>query len=337
MSIHPLAVMLSLCLAISAFAQEAKNTWVNISDPVISQLEKAGKKIGYPGQTAGVTVDPSTGDIYMVVCDQGLWKSSDQGKTFARIDGGKVGGRTETGYALSFDPAGKRLACFMIYGACASTDDAGTTFSAWKTTHLDFGMVDWHDTGKAMLALRHEAGGTLCLTTDGGQTWSNLPKVAPDQKSKNHTALGMFDAKTLLASRGDGLLRSTDAGQTWKAVAQQENVKLTAPIMVLHKSVGYWCTANGIITSKDKGETWTQFSDVKAVFGPYFGKEDSHMIIVTKEGFQESTDGGKTWKLAATLPTGFNVGLVGHNYAWDKVNNIFYASTMGKATFKYVR
>ena len=39
-------------------------------------------KPGYPGKTAGVTVDPSNGDLFMVVPDQGLWKSVNHGKTF---------------------------------------------------------------------------------------------------------------------------------------------------------------------------------------------------------------------------------------------------------------
>lgn len=331
---------LSLVLCLSSITLAEKNTWVDISAPVTDQLVKDGKKIGYPGLTAGVIVDPTTGDVYMVICDNGLWKSTDQGKTFARVDGGKIGGRTETGYALSFDPAGKRLACFMIYGACASTEDAGKTWNPWKTNHLDFGVVDWHDTGKAMLAVRHEAGGVLCMTTDGGQTWANLAKVADTKGNKHYTALGMFETKALMASRGEGLFRSTDAGQTWKPVTLEgalANIKLAAPTMTLHKSVGYWCTEKGIITSKDKGETWMLMSDVKAVFGPYFGKDESHLMVVTKDGFQESTDGGKTWKQAAPLPKGFNVGLVGSNYAWDVKGNSFYASSMGKPTFKFER
>jgi len=328
-------LMLMLCA--EARAADEKGTWVDISAPVTDGLVKDGKKIGYPGLTAGITVDPASGDVYMVVCDQGLWKSTDKGKTFTRVDGGKIGGRTETGYALSFDPAGKRLACFMIYGACASTDDSGKSWNAWKTNHLDYGMVDWHDTGKTMLALRHEVGGILCLTTDGGQTWSNLTKLAPSKGNQNNVALGMFDTKALLSSRGEGLFRSTDAGQTWKPVALQESTKLAAPIMTLHKSVGYWCTEKGIIASKDKGETWTQWSDVKAVFGPWFGKDESHIMVVTKEGFHESTDGGKTWKLAAPLPKGFNVGPVGPNYAWDVKSDVFYASSMGKPAFRFER
>ena len=59
------------------------------------------------------------------VLGQGIWKSADQGKTFARADAGEIGGRCETSYALQFDPAGKRLACFMLDGKCAMTADGG--------------------------------------------------------------------------------------------------------------------------------------------------------------------------------------------------------------------
>jgi len=132
----------------------------------------------------------------MVVCDQGLWKSTDAGKTFARVDGGKIGGRCETGYALDFDAGGKRLACFMIYGPCASTADAGATWLPWKTNHLDFGAVDWEGTGEQILATRHESGGVLCLSTDGGKSWQDLGRAGPDKKivkeDREFKALGMF-------------------------------------------------------------------------------------------------------------------------------------------------
>src|SRR3954467_10288634 len=111
-----LALSLALCLVLSAARADDNGKWVPISESVTSKV-----KPGYPGKgTAGVAVDPSSGDVYMVVSDQGMWKSTDKGETFARTDGKAVGGRCETGWALNFDPAGKRLACFMIYGSCAS-------------------------------------------------------------------------------------------------------------------------------------------------------------------------------------------------------------------------
>jgi hypothetical protein len=323
----------------AAPAATAKGQWVPISDGVVAQLERDGKKIGYPGLTAGITVDPAGGDVYMVVCDQAIWRSTDRGKTFARADGGAVGGRCETGHALNFDPAGRRLACFMIYGPCASTPDGGQTWVKWKSNHMDFGAVDWERTGKALLGLRHESGGVLCLSTDAGQTWRDLGKPGPDKKivkeDREFRMLGMFDADTLLASRGDGILRSTDGGQTWARVADG---KPTAPVMQVRKGVGYWLTDRGVLASTDKGATWSvKYPAVRAAFGPWFGKDDKHLMVVAKDGFSESTDGGETWKTVAPLPPGFGVGPVGPNYAWDVEHDILYASSMGKPAYRYER
>jgi photosystem II stability/assembly factor-like uncharacterized protein len=300
-----------------------KGKWVTISESVTSRV-----KPGYPGKgTAGVTVDPSNGDVYMVVSDQGLWKSTDRGGTFTRIDGKAVGGRCETGWALNFDPAGKRLACFMIYGSCASTDDAGKTWNAWKTNHLDFGAVDWGATGKCYLAIRHEKQGTLTISTDAGKTWTDL--------DKGFTRVGMFDEKTLVCGKAKGLVRSEDGGKTWTDVSG-----VTPPgfVMAVRDGIGYWPTDKGLLVSKDKGKTWAiEGAAVSAVHGPFWGKKADHMIVVGKDGFHETTDGGKTWKKVAPLPEGFKVGGVGPNYAWDGVNDIFYASSMGKDTFRWKR
>ena len=328
--------LIMLCPSLCIFA--APGEWVNISDGVLKELTDAGKKIGYPGMTAGVATDPGTGDVYMVVCDHGLWKSSDAGMTFKRIDGGKIGGRCETGFALNFDPAGKRLACFMIYGSCASTEDAGENWKPWKTNHLDFGAVDWEATGKSMIAIRHESGGVMCVSDDSGQTWKNLGQMGADKKvvkeDREFTGLGMFDASVFMAARGKEIIRSTDAGKTW---AKAADFKPAAPVMKLKDGVGYWVADQGVMISKDKGTTWAAAWPVKAVFGPWFGSAEKQIVVVGKEGFMESRDGGATWKNVAPLPTGFNVQLVGPNYAWDRVHNIFYASSMGKPTLKFER
>lgn len=327
-------VLTALLLPSAVRAQ--KGQWTPISDGVIAQLQKDGKKIGYPGLTAGVATDPATGDVYMVVCDQGLWKSTDAGHTFSRADGGSIGGRCETGFALNFDPAGKRLACFMIYGACASTPDAGATWLRWKTNHLDFGAVDWEATGNTYLATRHESGGILCLSTDAGQTWKNLGKQGADKKivkeDREYKMLGLFDADALLASRGDGILRSTDGGASWTKVS---DAKLTGSVMRVRKGVGYWMSDKGVLTSHDKGATWALTWPMNAVFGPWFGTDDRQIAVVGKEGILQSADGGATWKVVAPLPPEFTVKLVGPNYAWDAARNIFYASSMGKPTYRF--
>lgn len=300
----------------------AKETWTPISDSVLAQV-----KPGYPGKTAGVTVDPATGDVYMVVPDQGLWKSTDHGATFARIDDKKIGGRCETGFALNFDPAGKRLMCFMIYGSSAWTNDSGKTWTASKTSHLDFGAVDWSETGKCFLALRHEAGGMLTFTTDAGQTWRDL------QKGFSH--VGVFNEKILVASRGKGIVRSDDSGATWTDVS---DITPAANVLRVRDGVGYWPSDKGLLISRDQGKTWkVEGAPLACVVGPMWGKSADHMIVVAKDGFHETKDAGKIWQRVAPLPDGFKVGGVGPNYAWDPIHDIFYASSMGKETLKFER
>lgn len=317
--VMPLAMVCGWCALLSA-AEEP--TWTPISATVTAQV-----KPGYPGKTAGVTVDPATGDVYMVVPDQGLWKSSDRGATFVRVDGGAVGGRCETGFALNFDPAGKRLMCFMIYGSSGRTDDAGKTWLASKTSHLDFGAVDWSASGNCLLAIRHEAGGMLAFSSDAGKTWKDL--------QKGFTHVGLFSGDVLVGSKGQGILRSGDGGATWTSVSE---ITPAANVMHTRDGIGYWPSSKGLLVSRDQGQTWQVYgTPLAAVVGPFWGQTAERLVVVAKDGFHESKDAGKTWERVAPLPMGFGVGGVGPNYAWDPIGNVFYASSMGKDTFRYQR
>ena len=316
--------LLTLVIAISSLAASAVE-WVNISDPVTAPFPKPGTY----GPTAGVVADRVSGDVFMIAADYGIWKSSDHGKTFARVDDKTIGGRCETGWALQFDPAGKRMFCFMIYGSSAMMSDGGKSWAKSKVSHLDYGGVDWADTGKRLLALRHESGGMLTTSDDGGATWTDL--------EKGFNNCGVFDRKTFVATKAKekGIFRSTDTGATW---AQVSTNTPSAAVPVVFKGSGYWATGKGLIVSADNGATWKDLNaPADTSFGPYFGKDEKHFVVVGKSGFHETKDGGKTWQLAAPLPAGFSAGRVGPNYAWDPNANIFYASTMGKPTLKWQR
>ena len=107
-----LAVTLSLpitCIAGQAPPRQAGGRWTAVSGGVLKQLEQKGHKPAWPGKTTGVAVDKATGNVFMIVCGLGVWRSDDRGATFARVDGGTVGGRCETGYALRVDPKTAKL------------------------------------------------------------------------------------------------------------------------------------------------------------------------------------------------------------------------------------
>ncbi|HEX8911853.1 MAG TPA: hypothetical protein VF796_05805, partial [Humisphaera sp.] len=281
--------------------------WVNVSDPLVDKITADGKKLGYPGGTAGVICDAATGDLYVIVAGQGAWKSSDKGATFARADGGAVGGRCETAFAINADPAGRRFAFFMLDGKCAITTDAGKTWQPMKDLgrNWDYAAVDWSGEKVAnIFGARHEVGGEAYLSTDGGASWKLLYKDAAFDKTGG---VGIFDANTLVRTwAGKGVERSTDGGQTW---AKASDLQPVGRVCRVYKGTAYWLGADGVLTSKDKGATWAKVGDAcPGTIGPMFDpKDDNHLAVAGAKGIFESADGGKTWRAVAPLPEKFDV------------------------------
>lgn len=300
--------------------------------------------------TGGVTVDRTNGDVYVIVTGkeifkehgQGVWKSTDQGATFARVDGDVIGGRCETGYGLCLDPNGQRLYCFMLDGPSGYTLDGGKTWEQLGKVNRgwDFAAVDWSvEKPQVIFGFEHESGGKLHLSTDGGKSWTKIGEC-PQDKNGRTFGVGVVDATTLVHWSGSagGILRSTDAGATWRMVSDELPA---GHVMVVFKGVCYWVGQNGLLVSKDRGATWAaQGQPVQAAWGPYFGKDEKHVVVAGKGGIMETTDGGQTWSLVAALPDPYKSPPGSGwflNLAFDPVNNLFYASWMGKPTYRYRR
>lgn len=318
----------------------AGTRWVNISDKTVDEVTASGKKLPWPGGTAGVVCDPANGDVFMVLSGGGLWKSSDRGEHFSRADGGAVGGRCETSFALNMDPAGGRLACFMLDGKCAITPDGGKTWHpmAELGRNWDYAAVDWSAPSVAnILGERHEVGGEVYLSSDAGHIWKLLFKEAAFDRAGG---LGIFDDKTLVRTwPGHGIERSTDAGATWAKVSDfQPNGRIAK----VNKSVAYWLCPEGVLSSKDKGLTWEKLGDacpgsIGLMFDP---ANDRRMAIAGDKGIFQTSDAGKTWQPVAMLPPKFDVPKPGGwftNVAWDPSRDLFYISRMGQPTFRLER
>lgn len=317
-----------------ASATVSDGQWVDISKEVLQSLADEGQKIGYPGKTAGIVADRITGDVFMIVPDQGIWRSSDQGDSFARVDGGKIGGRCETAFSLNMDPTGKRLACFMLDGSSGYTLDGGKTWHPMQPNQRgwDSGSVLWSDKKPAhIFALRHECGGEIYTSDDMGKSW-NL-------KGKAFASVGIFDAKTFVATMEEekGIFRTTDGGDNWTKASELQPAGRDIRIL---KGVAYWASPDGLLTSSDKGTTWSVLgTPVECSFGPYFGKDEKQIVVVGKEGFFKTTDHCSTWKHVAPLPPEYRVTIPGWflNFAWDPNTDVFYASRMGEPAYRYRR
>ena len=218
----------------------------------------------------------------------------------------------------------------MLDGNSAMSLDG---FKTWIDCHekgkrgMDFAVVDWNENPpKTILGLGHERNGVLLMSTDVGKTWKDL--------GTKFTALGMFAADALVATKGDGILRSEDGGANWTKVSD-----LTPAGGVVASSTA---TAIGserkASLSKDKGKTWAVYGSASPPAADLLRQGRQIDARRRERGLSLTTDAGQTWKIVAPHPPErFHLPprrLV-LNYGWDPVNNIIYASRMGKKAFRF--
>ncbi len=335
-----LLLLLSVMFAPLAPSSLQAADWIDISSSLVAGLTNNGAKAPWPGGCSGVVVNRTNGDVTIKVVGLGLWRSSDRGGNWRRIDEVTISGRDETAWATSVDQnAPSRLASFSLDGTAGWTSDGAT----WKRfaslgRNWDFGSVDWASrVPTTILGARHETTppGEVYLTQDGGLTW-RLLSIHLAGKPDRLSMLGVLDARTFVYSNGDGIHRSQDAGETWTNVS---SLSPQTRIPVLFRGAHYLGTTNGLLVSKDLGETWQRLgSPINIWQGPFFGRGETEMLVVGRDGAFVTRNSGADWKKVAGLKPKESGFAFSPNWfgchAWDPVYNILYVSAMGNPVYK---
>lgn len=332
--------VVTLLVIFSVSAAGAAPVWEDISSPLLARLTNSGAKIEWPGGCSGVVVNRTNGAVTIKVVGQGLWRSSDQGRNWFRVDGETISGRDETGWATSVDPnAPDRMASFSLDGHAGWTAD-GKSWKRFTTLgrNWDFGSVDWSEANpKTIIGARHETTppGEIYVTKDGGISWKLL-SVHLQGKPDRLSMVGALGGDTVIYCNGDGIRRSTDSGETWSKVS---DVNPLTRIPVLFEGVYYLGTTNGLLTTSNHGATWKpQGAPLNIWLGPYFGATKHEMLVAGTDGVFTTRNSGESWTRVADLKGkeggfSFTPNWFGC-YAWDPVNHVVYTSAMGNPVYR---
>ena len=306
-------------------------------EPMITDLLKT-EKLGFGGNSS-VVVDPATGDVYIWLSDKGIYRSTDQAKTFKPY-GAPVKGRTETPGCMMMNPSGplKTWVIALVYGAPIMSGDGESLMPLdKKASNVDWVAVDWTDPERQfVLTLKHEAGDLLMASEDGGKSFRDV--------GKGFGPACIFDRKTAVVVQlipnemkkppTRVLARTTDGAKTFEKIADFS----TRTVPAWHGTTTYWVVDNALITTKDQGKTWDSLGAVKdGVFGPVFGKDKQHLFVLTKAGIVESKDGGKTWGTPIAAPKEFKGISIMTWLAYDPKNDALYLAKMGADLYRLKR
>jgi hypothetical protein len=194
--------------------------------------------------------------------------------------------------------------------------------------------VDWTDPQmKLILTLKHESGGLLLVSRDGGQSFEEI--------GKGYGPAWVFDDKTAVVAEmktkenpTPRLVVTTDAGKTFA-----ESAKYSARALPRwHDGKLYWLTDTALIVTADKGKKWHEVGTVKdGRFGPVFGKDGKHLFVLTGGGIVESTDGGATWGKTVALPKAMGGVSALTWMAYDPVHDVLYVMKMGSDLYRLER
>lgn len=208
-------------------------------------------------------------------------------------------------------------------------------------------------------------GGGVFKTTDGGHTWKPITDGQIDFGSIGSIAVAPSDHNVIYvgtgesairgnASHGDGVYKSTDAGQTWKHVGLEDTQQIGQirvdphdANLVYVAALGHMAGPNaerGVFRSKDGGQTWQKVlfvSDQAGAVDLAMDAVNPRVLYASfwqvlrqpwnfssggpDSGIWKSTDGGDTWTNLthnAGLPNGVlgRIGLtvspVNHDRVW---------------------
>lgn len=266
--------------------------------------EATGDLAGTPsdcGTIPYVTTKPGENLLIMGVVKQGVFTSSDQGKTWSPLGTGRGSADFSAGLShVIFDPTDSNVWWLsgVRFGTPYRTDDNGETFQKLSDFPMNDSIaVDLADPArKTILVGGHEQVQEVQYTADGGGTWKNIGVNLP--ADSGHSSFPhVVDASTFLVGTANNqVYRTTDKGETWTKVVDGGGG--ATPLLHSDGSL-YWAArdTSGLVRSTDGGETWDVVTPGGVVYGMTpIELPDGRIAMRGPTGMLVTEDQGASWR-----------------------------------------
>ncbi len=259
----------------------------------------------------------STDSMVMVGVGLGVRRSEDGGRSWKIVNfehktEREAATKPSAIYSIAYSP--EFATDRTVYSVCGAgevfrSNDAGLSWTALcqvanraRRVHLSPGFARDNTV--------FVSGDSLFRSTDGGLTFSPRLRAGDDHVQSFVLARDFEQSREVLAiSLLDGLIKSTDAGDTWKPINEglegffPTNISLSPDYS--QDGTAYVLTmGGGIFETRDRGESWARLSPVGSPadnaislsVSPNFAS-DGTFLIGHFDGFWRSTNRGRDWEL----------------------------------------
>jgi photosystem II stability/assembly factor-like uncharacterized protein len=150
--------------------------------------------------------------------------------------------------------------------------------------------------------------GYLFKSTDQGRNWKD---IGPPGTSVTDFATSFQDTKTMFLAAIGGVFKSTNAGESWRAVNSGLPRGVAVQTLAVHpqnQNTVYIGTQSGVFKTTNGGESWNIIKQGESRFALAVDPENGDTIYVAPFNgpVSSSTDGGKTWT-TSNQPQGSSV------------------------------
>jgi hypothetical protein len=281
---QPLPVMVGKCDSLKG---------VNVLEDITPPAVRATKGAGY-GVTS-LQLDPTrAGTIYVGSDHAGLWKSTDCGSTWTKLNTGRSASIIDGGilWNLAVDPQDPKVMYISAFnsgdGDLQRSVDGGANFDTLWPKGSPVPMNAEYNTNQS-------------FTMDPADHTHLLSTIHANCKDPTSTAANRPYNVGCLAE-------SKDAGATWRIVKGPTNgwTEGATPLIFGATKIAYATTQNGVWYSANGGSTWEKLP-VNGSSDASFVGADGYRYGGSDYGINYVSPDGHTWRRLDGSPNGFAV------------------------------